>query len=549
MSRLSKYAMLVDLEIAIHSGDPLTWMVTIEEGRLDSQINAWCEEEDRQPWVWSLTGNNGRPGFYHLGNFLDKIQGISVHTPVTSPFDDMKSSTLHSSVLHAIDIALLNREYPYVFIYRDVNSFVQKDPVFVRALKDAFRILKGTQSRMIFVSPDVQIPLGLESITSVIRCILPNLAQMKIGVSRQIADIALQQENLELQEKVKDDLWIEEIAQACLGLPFDEVFAAITKCYVSKDTIEVPYLQAIKTEKINAEPGLKFEPKVEEMESLGGLENFKEWIQKRKNGFSPAAREYGLDYPRGVILFGIPGTGKSLASRITASYFKLPLVTFTPEDLKDKYVGETEGRFRHVLKKIEALGPCVLRIDEMEKSISNNDNHDSGASDTIKGKFLTWLEEREPGAFVIATANNPEKLPPELIRAMRFDDIFFVDLPNKEERIEIFNIHLGKKKQSLQQEEIEALADKSEGYSGAEIRSIVEKAMWDGFSESRPTIFTDYVNAIRSKTPLSKTMGDKIKQLQDWAKDKAIPATKVNKDSNQKKKLKFSEMKRIEGNV
>jgi SpoVK/Ycf46/Vps4 family AAA+-type ATPase len=264
---------------------------------------------------------------------------------------------------------------------------------------------------------------------------------------------------------------------------------------------------------------LDFYPATEQISDIGGLDNLKDWLLRRGGAFSERARQYGLPHPRGLLLVGIQGTGKSLTAKAIAHHWHLPLLRLDVGRLFAGLVGESESRTRQMIQLAEALAPCVLWIDEIDKAFSGADGRgDSGTTSRVFGTFITWLSEKTSAVFVVATANNIQALPPEMLRRGRFDEIFFVGLPSQEERREIFSVHLTRlRPHNLQTYDLDRLAYETPDFSGAEIEQILIEAMHLGFSQDRDFTTDDILEAASQIVPLARTAQEQIQFLQDWA--------------------------------
>jgi len=262
------------------------------------------------------------------------------------------------------------------------------------------------------------------------------------------------------------------------------------------------------------------------LDEVGGLVHLKAWLKKRANAFKDEAREFGLTPPRGVLMLGVQGAGKSLCAKAIATAWKRPLLRLDPGSLYDRYVGESERRLRQALKQAEMMSPIVLWIDEIEKGFASAASHsnDGGLSQRMFGALLTWMQEHTRPVFLVATANDIDALPPELLRKGRFDEIFFVDLPDEETRKKIFEIHLTKRKRNPKEFDLAALSRASEGYSGAEIEQAVISGLHESFSTGDPLKTESIVAALRHSPPLSVTMRERIEDLREWAKGRCVPA-------------------------
>jgi SpoVK/Ycf46/Vps4 family AAA+-type ATPase len=274
---------------------------------------------------------------------------------------------------------------------------------------------------------------------------------------------------------------------------------------------------------------LEFVDSTDTMSSVGGLDNLKHWLEQRRGAWDDGALKFGLDPPKGVIILGVQGCGKSLCARAVAGEWKLPLVKFDTAAVYDKFIGETEKRIQKVFRVAEGLAPCVLWIDELEKVFAGSGpdsaSADAGVSSRLLAAFLSWMQDRKAAVFVAATCNNVTVLPPELIRKGRFDELFFVDLPNQAERKQILSIQLTKRKRNPAEFDLEKVATSAKGYSGAEIDAAVQGAMYAAYSEKKPLSTQHLLNAIAQTVPLSTTRAEEIAALRDWARTRAVPAS------------------------
>jgi len=263
---------------------------------------------------------------------------------------------------------------------------------------------------------------------------------------------------------------------------------------------------------------------------VGGLANLKSWLHKRKNAFTESAAQYGLpENPKGLLIIGIQGGGKSRASKAIASYWSLPLLRLDIGKIFSGIVGSSEENLRSVIKTAESVAPCIMWLDEIDKAFSStNFSSDSGTSSRIFGTFLTWMQEKKAPVFVVATANDVSNLPPELIRKGRFDDIFFVDLPDDDERSEIWEIHLKQRNFNLHDFHLPSLVEHSIGFTGAEIEAAIISGMYEGFSdEMRPINTVDILRELKESVPIYITMKEKIEALRKWASLRARNASKA----------------------
>jgi SpoVK/Ycf46/Vps4 family AAA+-type ATPase len=291
---------------------------------------------------------------------------------------------------------------------------------------------------------------------------------------------------------------------------------------------EVAVVAAEKKQLIRRNGILEYIEEEATLEQVGGLEELKRWLRQRSQAFTERARQYGLPQPKGMLILGVPGCGKSLIAKTTSRLWELPLLRLDMGRIYDgSTVGRSEANLRSALKTAESIAPVILFIDELDKAFAGSAgsaDSDGGTSSRIFGSFLTWMQDKTSPVFVMATANRVDKLPGEFLRKGRFDEIFFVDLPNLEERREIFRIHLARRRPEIDRFDLDQLAKVSEGFSGAEIEQAVIAAMYDAFAQDREFTQLDIIAAVKATLPLSRTMTEQVTALRDWAKHRARPA-------------------------
>jgi SpoVK/Ycf46/Vps4 family AAA+-type ATPase len=301
----------------------------------------------------------------------------------------------------------------------------------------------------------------------------------------------------------------------------------VTRYGVTPDIV-TDVLQA-KREMLKRSEMLDFVEVSDTLAAVGGFENLKRWLRQRQGTWGDAARAYGLEPPRGMIILGVQGCGKSMCARAIAGEWKIPLVKFDTAAVYDKYIGETEKRIQKVFQVAEELAPCVLWIDELEKVFAGSGpdsaSVDAGVSSRLLASFLSWMQDRKAPVFVAATCNNVSALPPELIRKGRFDELFFVDLPNQAERKQIFAIQLARRKRNAAEFNLDQVAEAARGYSGAEIDAAVQTAMYAAYSSKQALGTQALVDALKATVPLSTTRAEEIQQLREWAQSRAVAAS------------------------
>jgi ATP-dependent 26S proteasome regulatory subunit len=412
----------------------------------------------------------------------------------------------------------LNAETPAVFLLKDFNRFFT-DLSISRKLRNIGRILKLQPKTIIIIGSELSIPRELQDLITVINFQLPLEEEISQELNRLVSSLNLQ----------IDPQLFENLTRACQGLSLERIRRVLSKIIATYKTIDENSISVLLTEKkqiIRQTEILEYSSVTEKIDNLGGLDNLKEWLKKRKTAFSVQASNYGLPTPRGLLLIGIQGTGKSLTAKAIANDWQLPLLKLDVGKLFGGIVGESESRLRQMINVAETISPCILWIDEIDKAFSNTDSRgDSGTSNRVLATFTSWLSEKTKPVFVISTANNIDLLPLEMIRKGRFDEIFFLDLPKKEEREEIFKIHLKYfRPDSWESFEYSRLAQFSDSFSGAEIRQSIVEAMYQAFYEKREFITDDICLALQELIPLANLESEQMVRLQNWASSGRIRA-------------------------
>lgn len=426
-----------------------------------------------------------------------------------------------------------------VFILYDFHVFFGNkqrpaDPVIVRSLRDLIPTLKTSNARknVIFISPELNIPESLQKDIVIYDFPLPNLEDIKERLNKMISV----NKRIDINELTEEDK--DKLCKAALGLTMQEAENAFALAMVQDGKLNKDDISIILEEKmqvIRKTGMLEYIQTDLGIDDIGGLDNLKKWLLKRNNSWSERAKKYCIPAPKGVLVTGIPGCGKSLTAKAMSTIWQLPLLRLDLGKIFSGIVGSSEENMRKAIATVEAVAPAILWVDEIEKGLNGvSSSNDSGVSSRIFGTFLTWMQEKTAPVFVIATANNISKLPPELLRKGRFDEIFFVDLPTLTEREEIFKVHLAKR---LKDEEVCAnvkandkklisdLAQKTEGFIGSEIEQAVISALCDAFFENRALEIDDFNKAIENTVPLSKTQKESILAIREWANVRAVSAS------------------------
>lgn len=488
-----------ELSILIQAQYPLIYVVTSEEERAVEAVTKL--DFNRKFFVWSVT------------------QGL-VERAAASEGVGRLSNTRTASPEMAIDEAIKCKD-DAIFVFKDLHPFFGNAQV-NRALRDAVAEFKSRRKSLVLISPVKDVPIELEKDVVVIDFALPNMAELNKVLTRQLDPIRSHGLSTEAREK---------LLKAALGLTHDEAEKVYRKAQVTAGRLtetEVDIVLSEKQQLIRRDGILEYIEEDETLDAVGGLAELKRWLTQRSNAFTERARQYGLPQPKGMMILGVPGCGKSLIAKTTSRLWGLPLLRLDMGRVYDgSMVGRSEANLRNALKTAESVSPAILFIDEIDKAFSGSSgssDSDGGTSGRIFGSFLTWMQEKKSPVFVMATANRVERLPSEFLRKGRFDEIFFVDLPNPEERQEIFKVHLAKRRSDITRFNLSELANVCDGFSGAEIEQALVEAMYDAFSQDREFTQLDIIAAIKSTMPLSKTMNEQVTALRDWARQRARPA-------------------------
>ncbi len=406
-----------------------------------------------------------------------------------------------------------------IYVLLDFHPYLS-EPKFVRALKDIALEYNKCARTIVLLSSEVKLPVDLDHLAARFAVKLPDrnerhLLVMRVAREWGQAHGALPNIDVKIVEKLVDNL-AGLTLRDCERLTRTAIFndGALTEA-------DITPLLAAKYQLLNRGGTLSFEPDTAKFAEVGGMKNLRRWILQRKAAFDGSAP--GLDAPKGVLLLGVQGCGKSLAARAAAGVLGVPLVRLDFGALYSKWHGESEKNLRESLTSAEALAPCVLWLDEIEKALSSGDN-DGGTSRRVLGAFLTWLAEQRARVFIVATANDITALPPELVRKGRFDEIFFVDLPTPAARLDILGIHCKKRGVTISEPDMKALAVRSDGFSGAELEQAVVSALYTAHASDQTVNARLIAAEFEATKPLSIVMAEKIAELREWARERTVPA-------------------------
>jgi SpoVK/Ycf46/Vps4 family AAA+-type ATPase len=480
MSFLNEFVLLLKARY------PILYISTYEEERLEYIIK-YCTKKyvSRNYYAWDFVdgyqGNPNDTGFA-VKNPLEALELIEKLTPETAS----------------------------VFVLKDYDNFL-KDISIIRKLKNLSRSLKTQPKNIIIIAPEVNVPDTLREFVTLIEFPLPTYNEINEELFRLMTS---------LKQEISNELLLS-LTTACQGLSLERIRRVLSKVIAKSGTIDQSSPKLILEEKrqiIQQTQLLEFSMTDKSMTDLGGLDNFKDWLKLRSEAFLPAAKKYGLPYPKGLLLVGVQGTGKSLAAKTVANEWNLPLLRLDFGRLFASLIGQSESRVRSMIQIAEAISPCVLWVDEIDKAFAGAQNSgDSGTTSRVLATFLTWMSEKTSPVFVVATANNIEWIPPEVIRKGRFDEVFFLALPTKEERQAIFSVHLKKARPNrITEFKLSLLSELSKDFSGAEIEQVVIEAMRIGYSKGRDFTTEDLLTAIQKIVPLARTKNKELTLLQQW---------------------------------
>ena len=487
-----------ELTLLLKARYPVIFINTIEEDRVEYVIRKYIKTSlNRSTYSWDFvdgyTNNPNNEGFAKR----NPLQALELVERLTS-------------------------ETPAIFLLKDFNRFLT-DISISRKLKNLGRILKLQPKTILIIGSDFNIPKELQDLITVVQFQLPVETEISQELTRLIDSLNI---------KVNSHLF-ENLTQACQGLSLERIRRVLSKIIATHKTIDENSISILLTEKkqiISQTEILEYWSVNEKITNIGGVENLKDWLKKRKTSFSIQASNYGLPTPRGLLLVGIQGTGKSLTAKAIATEWQLPLLKLDVGKLFGGIVGESESRLRQMIEVSETLAPCILWIDEIDKAFSNNESKgDSGTSNRVLATFISWLSEKTKPVFVVATANNIDLLPLEIIRKGRFDEIFFLDLPQKDEREQIFKIHIQEfRPNSWESYDYEKLAQLSESFSGAEIKQSIIEGMYHAFYEQREFETNDICLALNQLIPLAELESNQTIKLQNWASSGRIRLASSN---------------------
>jgi hypothetical protein len=504
---------LAELQLLVQSGYAIIAARTAEEDRLERLLDQVSANLKIPLWRWTVTDGLRKEA---TGDPPATASVFARPDPAASGEDTREPGKALA--------AMLGLEDDGVFFLKDLHRYLDQVAV-VRRLRDLAPRFTGARRVMVLCAATLEIPAELAPLTAPFTLELPTGDELRALVRRVGARLAREQ-----QIRVSlSDAELDQLVERMRGLTEHEAERALTRAAVRDRALTVNDLEvfiALRRELLQREGALEYVAPEENLAEVGGFRRLKEWLAKRRRAFEPAAREFGLTPPKGILLLGVQGAGKTLLARAVAREWSLPLLKLEAGRLYDKFIGESEKNLERAIRAAEALAPCVLMIDEIEKAIgATSSDADAGLARRLFGRLLGWLQDRKAPVFVVATSNDIAALPPELTRKGRFDELFFIDLPTPDERKEILSVHLARRKRNAGLFDLENLAVALDGFSGAEIEQVVVAGLHTAFARGVELSSQVLAEEIKATRPLSVTRREEIDALRAWARDRTVSAS------------------------
>jgi ATP-dependent 26S proteasome regulatory subunit len=497
---------MTEVETLVRARYPLIYIVSSEEARVQQMLQQIAERRQKGLYEWSCTAGLGP-------------SGMSIQAQKT------RDATTKDPIL-ALD-QVIKQVDPAIFLFKDLHPFLTRsNPTVIRRLKEITLQLKNSFRTIVIVAPVLEVPVELEKEITVVTMPLPSAEDLSGLLDKIVEDVRrFRKIQVDLEDGAR-----ERLLQAARGLSLSEAENAFARILVRKERLtgeELPELLEEKRQIVRKNGLLEYYDADKSFEEVGGLDQLKNWLRKRALAFSPKAKEFGLATPKGILLIGMQGCGKSLCAKAESSLWQMPLLRFDIGRMFGSYVGSSEENMRRAIQVAESVAPAILWVDEIDKAFAGPAGaaSDSGTSARVFGTFLTWLSEKTSPVFVVATANDISGLPPELLRKGRLDEIFYVDLPTPRERGEILSIHLKSRGRDPQQFQLEELTAATDGFSGAEIEEAINSGLYDAFDQGAELTGTHLLGAVRQSIPLSQTMQEPLQRLREWSRGRARPAS------------------------
>ncbi len=496
-----------EIETLIRARYPILYVITSEEMRVQECLMEIATRLRKKVLEWTSTS-----GLVPAGTSIQSQK--TRNAPTRDP-------------LAAFDV-VIDQVEPAIFLFKDLHPFLTRtNTAVIRRLKDIALQLKDSCKTIVLISPLMEIPPELDKEITVLNFPQPSrdeLTSLLDTIVREVRENHVVQVDLDAAAR-------ERLVQAALGLTLGEAENVFARLLIKDQRLSADQVNEVFAQKqqiIRKSGLLEYYLANEDFGSVGGLGVLKDWLTKRAVAFTTEAQAFGLPAPKGILLLGVQGCGKSLCAKAVARVWQLPLLRFDMGRMFGSFVGSSEENVRRAIGVAESIAPAVLWVDEIDKAFSGSQSSgltDAGTTARVFGTFLTWLSEKTAPVFVVATSNDVSQLPPELLRKGRLDEIFYVDLPSEQERSEIFRIHLAKRGRNPESYDVGALVEASPEFSGAEIEQAVISALYDAFYESQELSTVHILAALEQSIPLAKTMAEKIANQRAWSVGRARNAS------------------------
>ena len=490
---------LHDLVLLVRSGHQLIHLDTEEEERISTVLPHVADRLGHPLFAWSRIRGLGRVDL--AGTVYDT--------------EDPAKAFRHIAV----------SDQPGLYHFKDLGPHLGQNPILAAQMREAGEKLAEVGGAVLVTGQNVPFPDSVERMVTAFTMPRPSSEEYRDLLSQILRDMSSRQH---VEVTLSPDE-VTVLVRHMSGLTLMESEKILTKAIIEDGKLSVEDIRHVIEAKIaivERDGLLEYYPVEAAMSNIADLRSLKAWLAKRKAVVaSPEkAEQFGLSFPRGILLLGVPGCGKSLSAKAVAAEWRMPLLKLDPSNLYNKYIGESERNFKRAMHTAEQMAPVVLWIDELEKAFATGGSEDGGVSQRILGSFLTWMQEREGDVFVVATANDISRLPAEFLRKGRFDEIFFVDLPDRDTRTEIFRIHLENRGKSSDAFDLEALSTATPGFSGSEIEEVVVSSLYSAFSDTGELTTESLLEEARRTKPLSVTRAEHVQGLREWARERARPA-------------------------
>lgn len=489
------------LALLMRSGHSLIVIETHEERRAIQLVLDAARYVRGQRWAWSM------------------VRGL---VPLDrNPAPPQTSTTQPDDAL----LQLFELDTPWIAVFADLHHHF-KEPRVIRAVREAAEHAQRHDCTLILIGPTINLPAELQRWAFPFPLPLPDTDFFAKLVKKTFRELAKSDKNISHELRAED---LDRLTESLIGLTENEARRILQRVILEDGWLDAHDIERVRQAKrttIASQGQLEVLPVADDLDALGGLDKLKQWLRRRGQAMSAKGRHFGIDPPRGVLLLGVPGCGKSFCARLVAGEWRRPLLRLDVGGLYNRFVGNTEANLREALRQADAMEPCILWIDEIEKAFASQGSGDTdgGVSQRLFATMLTWMNDRKTDVFIIATANQVHQLPTELMRKGRFDEIFFVDLPELEARKRIFEIHLQRRNRAVSDFDIDFLAMRCEGYSGAEIEQLIVEGLHLAFANDEQ-LTTDHIAQAANEThPMAITMGPRIESMRQWAHDRCTLA-------------------------